>query len=168
MRIERLRNATKKDTNDINALLPAQADRPRFLKLNELKRILNQSCIETYVVRTKIGGNNAIVGMASVIFYYVPTGLIAFIEELTVYEAYRGHKLGIRLVEKLIGRAKARKAKHISTYTNPKRLAANAVYQKLGFFHKETNFYRINLILPKPSVKKEIERVQAYAVNRRK
>lgn len=164
--IERLKKAVKKDVMDINALLPAQADRPHFLSLKELVRVLKQESIEMYVVRAKTGRENAIVGMASIVFYFVPTGLISFIEELTVDEAFRGQKLGARLVSKLIERAKVRKAKHISTYTNPKRIAANAVYQKLGFFRKETNFYRINLLLPKPSSKKAIANVLRYKKER--
>jgi len=154
----KLGKLTKPSADDllgINRLLPYQAQRPRLLSLRELKRVVSQDCIETYVAR--VGGN--IVGMASVIFYWVPTGLIAFIEEFTVDPNFQGRGIGSALIKKLIGRAKARRAKHISTYTNPKRIAANAVYQKLGFFKKETNFYRINLFLPKPSSKRAIKKV---------
>lgn len=164
--IVRLKRPTLADVLDINILLPQQAAKPRFLTLSELKRIISQDCINMFVARATLGGKKQIVGMASVIFYRVPTGLIAFIEELTVDETFRGNKIGFRLVERLIKEARAKKAKHISTYTNPARLAANAVYQKLGFFRKETNFYRINIILPEPSSRKEIVKVLKYKQKR--
>lgn len=179
-KLERLRNPTAAGTKDINILLPQQAERPHLLTLRELRRVVGQSCIEMYVARVKIGMEARgvvkrglyypprIAGMASVIFYRVPTGLIAFIEEFTVDEAFRGRGIGVALIQKLIARAKAKKAKHISTYTNPKRFAANAVYQKLGFFKKETNFYRINLVLPKPSSKKEILKIKNFQLRRNK
>ena len=161
-KIERLIKSTAYDLRGINILLPQQADKPRLLNMAELKRVLDQKCIRMYVARTQIRGKTTIVGMGSVILYWVPTGLIAFIEELTVDEHFRGHKLGFRIVERLIKDAKESKAKHISTYTNPKRLAANAIYKKLGFFKKETNFYRINIHLPKPTAKKAINNILKY------
>lgn len=164
--LEKLKNPTRKDVRDINILLPQQADKPHLLTLPGLKRVVRQDCISMYVARVTVGTQRPIVGMASVIFYRVPTGLIAFIEEFTVDEHFRGRKIGSRLIEQLIREAKVRKAKHISTYTNPARLAANAVYQKFGFFKKETNFYRINLFLPTPSGKKEIAKVAKYKEER--
>ena len=151
IKIERLIKPVKGDVLDINELLVIQADKPHFLNLRELKRVSSQDCIELYAARLKIGKKNKIVGMASVVFYWVPTGLIAFIEEFTVNPDFQGRGIGKKLINILIASAKKKKAKHISTYTNPKRLAANAIYQKMGFFKKETNFYRINLFLPKPS-----------------
>ena len=54
--------------------------------------------------------------------------------------------------------ARKKKAKHISLYTNPKRIAANAMYQEIGFFKKDTNYYRINLLLPKPTSVNALEK----------
>ncbi|TSC78282.1 MAG: streptothricin acetyltransferase [Parcubacteria group bacterium Gr01-1014_33] len=161
IKIEWLPHPTQNDVGDINMLLPQQADKPHLLTLRELKRVVNQECIRMAVARTSVGGRDAIVGMASLVLYWVPTGLIAFIEEFTVDEHFRGHGIGSQLIQKLIQTARAVRAKHISTYTNPKRIAANAVYQKFGFFQKETNFYRINLFLPKPSRAKKIQKILA-------
>lgn len=157
-KIEQLKKPSKLDLKGINRLLPQQADKPHLLNMRELRRVTEQDCIEMYVARS----GNEIAGMASVIFYWVPTGLIAFIEEFTVDRNFRGWGMGVALINKLIERAVARDAKHISTYTNPSRIAANAVYQKLGFFNKETNFYRINIKLPKPSNKKAVESALNY------
>ena len=164
--IERLTAPAPEDLREINVLLPQQADKPRLLTLKELARVASQQCLFMFVARTRIGERNAIVGMASLVLYAVPTGLIAFIEELTVDENFRGHKIGTKLIQKLIDTARRYRAKHISTYTNPKRAAANAVYRRLGFFRKETNFYRINLFLPKPSSPKEIEKIRAFQKSR--
>ena len=159
VKIERLKNPTQDDVKDINILLPQQARLPRFLNLKELKRVTGQDFFHLYVARAKIGNRSSIVGMGSVIFYWVPTGLISFIEELTVDEHFRGLKIGLRLVQKLVDDAKKKKAKHITTYTNFDRLAANGVYQRLNFFKKEANLYRMNIFLPKPSSKRAVNEI---------
>lgn len=168
IQIQRLLKPTIKDLACINMLLPLQADKPRLLKLNELKRVTGQDCIEMYVAREDALKGSPIVGMASVVFYWVPTGLISFIEEFTVDDNFQGRGIGKKLINALIASAKKKKAKHISTYTNPKRIAANAVYQKLEFFKKETCFYRINLFLPKPSVRKAVSKIEFLRKERAK
>jgi len=74
-----------------------------------------------------------------------------------VDELFRGKGIGKKLIHKLIDIARKKKAKHISLYTNTKRVAANVMYQEMGFFKKDANYYRINLLLPKPARAKTIE-----------
>jgi len=159
LKIEILSRPTKQDLEDINALLPQIAKQPHFLTLKELSMIIGQKSCRLVVARRKVNTKFMIVGMATVTLIYIPTGLIAVVEDVVVDENFRGLGIGKKLTQKLITIASERKAKHISLFTNPSRKAANAMYQKMGFFKKETNYYRINLYLPKPASQKEIKRL---------
>lgn len=159
--IEILSRPNKNDLECINALLPQIAKRPHFMKMAELARIVNQESCRLAVARKKIGDRHLIVGMAVLTLVYIPTGLIAVVEDVVVDENFRGLGIGRRLIQKLISIASKMKAKHVSLHTNPSRTAANSLYQDMGFFKKETNHYRINLYLPKPASQKEIKKLLA-------
>ena len=85
------------------------------------------------------------IGILNLYFIRLPSGLMAVIEDLVIDEPYRRWGVGPLLVKKAIEMAKARKARHISLRTNPKRVEANKLYLAMGFHRMETNFYRINL-----------------------
>lgn len=159
IKIEILTRPTGKDLADINILLTQIAAQPHFLSVRELKRITSQKSCRLVVVRTRVGQRFTIVGMASLTLVYIPTGLIAVVEDVVVDEDFRGRGLGTKLTRKLIDIASWMKAKHIGLYTNPARAAANAMYQKMGFVKKDTNYYRINLFLPKPASAEEIRKM---------
>lgn len=147
------------DREDINALLPQIAARPHFLTRGELARIVGQKSCRLVVARSNIGARSSIIGMATLTLVYIPTGLVAVVEDVVVDERFRGLGIGRKLTEKLVAIASAIKAKHISLSTNPARVAANTLYQSMGFFKKETNYYRLNLHLPKPASQREIKKL---------
>ncbi len=149
IKIEILKKPTAADLKDINALLPQIAQKPHLLSMRELKLVTNQDSCRLIVARDM--KESRIAGMSALTSVYVPTGLITTIEDVVVDEKYRGKGIGRKLTQKMIDVAKKGRAKHISLTTNPAREAANAMYQKMGFFKKETNYYRINLFLPKPT-----------------
>ena len=160
-KIEILSRPTKNDLEDVNALLPQLAKRPHFMNIGEFKRIAGQKACRLAVARREIGTRSMIVGMATLTLVYIPTGLIAVIEDVVVDGNFRRLGIGKKLTQKLINIASKLKAKHISLSTNPARLAANAMYKKMGFLKKETNCYRINLYLPKPASQREIKKMIA-------
>jgi ribosomal protein S18 acetylase RimI-like enzyme len=162
IKIEILVKPTADDLRDINALLPQIAQRPHLLTLKELKKITAHKGVRVIAARKKIGQDWVIVGMSALTLVPILTGLIAAIEDVVVDERHRGEGIGRRLTEKMIALAKKTKAKTISLTTNPARVAANAMYQKLGFFKKDANYYRINLLLPPPSSAKELEKIKKY------
>lgn len=134
--------------HDINQLLPQLALSnvpPKLLTSAGFKHLLKQK--NTYLVVVIGCGQkfSKIIGMATVYLVYIPTGIIAVIEDVVIDAAYRGKGLGRKLTEKLIKIAMVKKAKHISVRTNPVRVESNAMYVNMGFIKKETNFYRINL-----------------------
>ncbi len=86
--------------------------------------------------------DGAIVGSLTLAFYRIPTGMKAWIEDVVVDDAARGHGVGRLLSEAAVDEARRRGAKNVSLTSRPKREAANRLYQRIGFDHYETNVYR--------------------------
>ena len=84
-----------------------------------------------------------IAGMLTVGIYYSPTGGKAWIEDVVVDESFRGQGLSKLLVAHAIEFVKAKQVPSLMLTSNPKRIAANKLYQAMGFERKETNVYRM-------------------------
>ena len=84
-----------------------------------------------------------IAGMLTVGIYYSPTGGKAWIEDVVVDEAFRGQGLSKRLVAHAIEFTQSKQIPLLMLTSNPKRIAANKLYQAMGFGRKETNVYRM-------------------------
>lgn len=90
-------------------------------------------------------GEGGVVGMLTVGMYASPTGTKAWIEDVVVDESLRGSGLGRRLVEHAIDYCREEGIDTVYLTSNPKRVAANALYQSVGFVRKETNMYKMEL-----------------------
>jgi GNAT superfamily N-acetyltransferase len=84
-------------------------------------------------------------GMITVGFYLSPTGKKAWIEDVVVDDSHRGKGIGKNLVEFAIQFAKEQNAETLMLTSNPTRIIANQLYQRLGFQQKETNVYLLQL-----------------------
>jgi GNAT superfamily N-acetyltransferase len=87
--------------------------------------------------------DNQIAGMLTVGIYYSPTGGKAWIEDVVVDESFRGQGLSKLLVAHAIEFVKGKQIPLLMLTSNPKRIAANKLYQAMGFGRKETNVYRM-------------------------
>ena len=88
---------------------------------------------------------DTVTGMLTVGTYLSPTGSKAWIEDVVVDTACRGRGLGRQLVAYAIDYCRLQGIETLYLTSNPKRIAANALYQSLGFERKETNLYRMKL-----------------------
>ena len=84
-----------------------------------------------------------IAGMLTVGIYYSPTGGKAWIEDVVVDETFRGQGLSKQLVAHAIEFTQSKRIPSLMLTSNPKRIAANKLYQAMGFGRKETNVYRM-------------------------
>ena len=84
-----------------------------------------------------------IAGMLTVGIYYSPTGGKAWIEDVVVDETFRGQGISKLLVAHAIEFVKSQQIPLLMLTSNPKRIAANKLYQAMGFERKETNVYRM-------------------------
>ena len=82
-------------------------------------------------------------GMLTVGIYHSPTGGKAWIEDVVVDETFRGQGLSKLLVAHAIEFTKLQGIPSLMLTSNPKRIAANKLYQAMGFGRKETNVYRM-------------------------
>lgn len=86
--------------------------------------------------------DGVIVGTLTLVLYRIPTGLKAWIEDVVVDGAARGHGVGESLNQAALSEARARGAKAVSLTSRPSREAANRLYQRIGFTQRATNVYR--------------------------
>jgi ribosomal protein S18 acetylase RimI-like enzyme len=82
-----------------------------------------------------------IVGALSLTVYRVPTGIRAIIEDVIVDEAARGLGIGEALIRRALELAREAGASGVALTSNPRREAANRLYQRMGFTRRETNAY---------------------------
>lgn len=86
-----------------------------------------------------------IVGSLTLVLYRIATGLKAWIEDVVVDEAARGHGVGEALNLAALEKARRHGAKAVSLTSRPSRAAANRLYQRIGFSSRDTNVYRYEL-----------------------
>ncbi len=82
-----------------------------------------------------------IVGALTLICFRVPTGMRAIIEDIVVDESARGLGVGEALTREALRLAEDFGGKGVMLTSNPRREAANRLYQKMGFKPWQTNLY---------------------------
>ena len=83
-----------------------------------------------------------IYGILTLIICKIPTGKKASIEDVVVDEKIRGKGIGKLLVNHAIQFAKEKGITKIELTSSPSRVAANILYQKMGFKLRDSNVYR--------------------------
>ncbi|RME88234.1 MAG: GNAT family N-acetyltransferase [Anaerolineae bacterium] len=95
----------------------------------------------TLLIARHPGADGPIVGVLTLVTYRVPTGVRARIEDVVVDEGARGQGIGEALVREGLRLAQQAGADGVALTSNPRRVAANRLYQKIGFKRWETNVY---------------------------
>ena len=101
------------------------------LTLEMLQGVIDCPDSHLYVVRH----GDAIVACATLCLFASPT----------VLPEFQGHGLGRTLMDYVLERAASFAPITLQLTSRPSRIAANALYQKLGFLPKETNFYTMKI-----------------------
>ena len=86
--------------------------------------------------------NNRIVAMLTIGTYNIPTGTKVWIEDVVVDESQRGKGFGEEIMLFAIDYSKSLGAGSVSLTSRPSRIAANKLYQRIGFIQYETNVYK--------------------------
>lgn len=138
-------------------VLGKKIDRKTVDKLNEVLRELkgekfkqiSASCWRAILVqkdlRLFVYKEKDIVGMAILRWHDLPIGRVGTVEDVVVKDEYRGKGYGTELMRAIIEFAKKQKIVYIDLTSKPERVAANALYQKLGWKKRATNVYRLEL-----------------------
>jgi ribosomal protein S18 acetylase RimI-like enzyme len=85
--------------------------------------------------------DSPVVGILCLTIYRVPTGLRSIIEDVVVDSHARRKRVGEALVRHAIDLAREAGAGTVSLSSNPRREAANQLYQSMGFQIRQTNPY---------------------------
>lgn len=86
-----------------------------------------------------------ILGCASLCLTRHPLGLKGGIEDVVVSSACRGRGLGKQLMEHILDYAQALAPIELHLTSRPSRVAANQLYQAMGFRQYQTNVYKLPL-----------------------
>ena len=140
MEIQELQDYSQAQFEDLRHLMSELSDRVNFTQMGLLSVLKDSNC-HLYVI---LDGEH-IIGCATLCVFHSPTGAKASIEDVVVSSAYRGQHLGRQIMERVLSDAKGFGVQEVHLTSRPQRVAANGLYQALGFERKETNVYRLRI-----------------------
>lgn len=108
----------------------------------DFKKMLKSENTHLFIAELE---NSEIVGMISIGTYDIPSGKRIWIEDVVVDSSHRGKRYGEQLTLFAVNFCKSWGGTDIRLTSRPERVAANELYQKLGFAKYETNVYKYNL-----------------------
>jgi ribosomal protein S18 acetylase RimI-like enzyme len=127
--------AFKRLTPQLSSSPPPDAD--------ALAAIIAQPGTTLFIARDDDSGE--IVGTLTLAVFPIPTGRRAWIEDVIVDAAAGGQRLGERLSQAALDKARELGCRTVDLTSRPSREAANHIYKKLGFEPRDTNVYRYDL-----------------------
>ena len=145
--IEEADSVTPELARAMAELLPQVSDTAPPPTEEELETIVSSPATRLLVARDEAG---SIVGTLTLVVFRIPTGVGAWIEDVVVDERARRQGVGEALMAAGIRLAEESGAPHLNLTSRPDREAANRLYRRLGFEHRETNVYRLRLPAPPP------------------
>ena len=144
MYIEKVSEMTEELYEALQRLVPqlgAHKIPPTWEELN----LLIKSEASALLVAREPNESGPIAGILCLSMYRVPTGLRSIIEDVIVDRGMRRRGIGEALVQQAIKLARESGADGVSLTSNPKREAANQLYQSMGFELRQTNPYYYKL-----------------------
>lgn len=137
--VDELRSADASVLVALNALLPQLSSSAAPMTFDDLAQMVDGDASHVLVARNDDG---TVLAMLTLVVFRIPTGVRAWIEDVVVDESARGTGAGAALNRAAISLAYDLGAKTIDLTSRPSRVAANGLYQKLGFVPRDTNIYR--------------------------
>ncbi len=119
-------------------LLPQLSTSSSLPTVAQLRRIVNDPGSTLFLATD----GDEVVGMLTLATFATPTGTRAWIEDVVVDGAARGHGAASDLVNAALARAAEMGARTVDLTSRPDREAANRLYVRLGFEQRVTNVYR--------------------------
>ena len=134
---EKLTVFSQQDLADLGTLMH-ELSATSFCNEELLNNALNDANVHVYVIRDE----GHIVATGTLCIKHTLEFTIADIESVVVSSKCRGRGYGKELMTAMIEAAKKMNVHHIQLTSNPARVAANQLYQELGFERYETNCYK--------------------------
>ena len=140
MKVGELLAFSLKDLSDLDALMH-ELSATSFCNEELLNNALNDANVHAYVIRDE----GHIVATGTLCIKHTLEFTIADIESVVVSSKCRGRGYGKELMTAIVEAAKKMNVHHIQLTSNPARVAANRLYQDMGFERYETNCYKLLL-----------------------
>lgn len=139
MIIERLTELSDKTTESLVQLMIQLAPDSKPLTEEYLQEIVDLPNIYLFVAKQE----DLIIGSFTLVLYKIPTGLKVSVEDVVVDVSMRGQKVGEKMIRFALDYAHTELGvSKVDLTSSPSRVAANVLYQKLGFVKRDTNVYR--------------------------
>ena len=138
--VEKISSSTPQDLTDLDVLMH-ELSATSFCNEVLLNNALNDANVHVYVIKDE----GHIVATGTLCIKHTLEFTIADIESVVVSSKCRGRGYGKELMTAMIEAAKKMNVHHIQLTSNPARVAANQLYQDLGFERYETNCYKLLL-----------------------
>ena len=136
--VETLSSFTPQDLADLDALMH-ELSATSFCNEELLKNAMNDANIHVYVIRDE----GHIVATGTLCIKHTLEFTIADVESVVVSSKCRGRGYGKELMTAMVEAAKKMNVHHIQLTSNSARVAANRLYQDLGFESYETDCYKM-------------------------
>jgi ribosomal protein S18 acetylase RimI-like enzyme len=127
-------------------LLPQLSKSAAPLGVNDLARIIGHQATTLFIARSQ----DVIVGMLALVTFPLPSGFRARIEDVVVDQDARAQGVGTALTMAAVELAQQQGARSIDLTSRASRVAANRLYQQLGFRLRDSNVYRYQPQQPAP------------------
>jgi ribosomal protein S18 acetylase RimI-like enzyme len=136
--VEAVHQVTDELVDAAGRLLPQLSRSAPPLDAGGLARIVSHEATTLFIARSE----GVIVGMLTLVSFPLPSGLRARIEDVVVDQDARGQGVGTALTLAAIDLAQQQGARSIDLTSRASRVAANRLYQQLGFQLRDSNIYR--------------------------
>ena len=141
VQVEAVRRVTDELIDAAGRLLPQLSGSAATIGAEELGGVVGHEATTLFVARSQ----ERIVGMLTLVMFPLPSGLRARIEDVVVDQAARGRGVGAALTKAAVAQAQGRGARSVDLTSRASRVAANRLYQRLGFQLRDSNVYRYQL-----------------------
>ncbi|MEU4689911.1 GNAT family N-acetyltransferase [Actinoplanes sp. NPDC023714] len=139
VRIEVVRDVTSELVDALGRLVPQLSRTAAPVTAATVRAVAGRPGNHLLIARA--GG--AIVGTLTLVVFPIPTGVRAWIEDVVVDEAARGHGAGTALIQRAVRIAHDAGARTVDLTSRPSRPAANHLYERLGFRVRDSHLYRL-------------------------
>ncbi len=142
MHIERITHVDESVINAFKILIPQLIEENIYPSYEDLNKIIDSENVYLYFTFDK---EDKVIGTITLVFIRIPTGLKARIEDVIVDKDTRGKGVATAMIWHVIQIAQEKGVTKVDLTSHPNRIAANKLYQKLGFEKRESNVYRYNI-----------------------
>ncbi|QCQ91459.1 GNAT family N-acetyltransferase [Rhodococcus sp. SGAir0479] len=141
IRVEAIATASDELVGALGRLLPQLSSTAEPVDHDAVRRMVANDANTLLVARTAHG----IVGTLTLVLLQLPSGVRGRIEDVVVDTAARGHGVARLLTGEALRIARESGARTVDLTSRPDRVAANRLYEDLGFRARESRVYRFPL-----------------------